>query len=137
MFLLQLRGLKKGVQRGQLDDGADRQIAGRLQAAAPLAAVDRRFRQPSRPKSHPDSDRLRPTLLGQVSLGGAIAQPEIGWIARTRRPGMSQHDNMIGLPDPLAEITLRRPRCHGQAAQQKQEDQQLSMCVHGWVVPYL
>ena len=122
---------KKGIQRGQLDDGTNRQITSRFQAAAPLAAVHRRARQSRCPKTRPDPRRLLPALAGQVSLCGAIPQPEIRRIARTRRPGVAQHDEMIGFDDQFSKIRPRRPCCHGQTAQQKHPGSMSLAEVHG------
>ena len=127
---LPIRGLKKGIKRGQLDDGTDRQIMSCFQAAAPLAAVHRRARQSRCPKTRPDPRRLLPAFRRQVSLCGAIPQPEIRRIARTRRPGVAQHDKMIGFDGQFSKIRPRRPCCHGQTVQQKNEGQQLSTVEH-------
>jgi hypothetical protein len=60
--------------------------------------------------------------LRQVALGGAVSQLEIRGIADTRRPGMAEHDDVVGLSDQITKISRRRPGSHGQAVEQKNQD---------------
>ena len=109
-------------QHGQLDDGTCREITRRLQAAAPLAAVHRRARQSRCPQTRPDPHRLVSARFRQITLRGAIPQPEIRRIARTGGPGMTEQDNVLRFANQLGKIAPCRPCRYGQAAQDNHQD---------------
>ncbi len=76
---------KEGVEPGEGRDLAQRQLARRIQAAAPLAREHGRRVDAVGAKTLTDRARLRPAGGRQVALRRAVVHPEAGRVAGARR----------------------------------------------------
>ena len=113
---------EEGVEGGLLHHLAGKGQFRRFPRPAPLGGEHPAHRDAPRAERLANGARLRPALLIEVPLRGAIAQHETGGIARAWRIGMAEEDDGARLPSAAARRSpSARAAAKGRTEGQQQE----------------